>query len=92
MSGDVSLFGVYVPALLVAAIMAGGVLLALRRVLARLGFYRFVWHRTLVDVALYVLLLGATIAVLSPGHAPTAGSVTSSSLPVGSQAAAAGTP
>lgn len=92
MSGDVSLFGVYVPALLVAAIAAGGVLLILRRILARLGFYRFVWHRTLVDVALYVLLLGATIAALSRSPAPTAGAHTSSSLPVGAHAAAAATP
>ena len=92
MSGDVSLFGVYVPALLVAAIAAGGVLLVLRRVLARIGFYRFVWHRTLVDVALYVLLLGATIAVLSRGPAPTAVPVTSSSLSVGAPVPTAGIP
>ena len=33
-----------------------------RRVLGWLGFYRFVWHRPLFDLALLVLLVGGIVA------------------------------
>ncbi|HEU4698775.1 MAG TPA: DUF1656 domain-containing protein [Gemmatimonadales bacterium] len=64
MTGDISLFGVFVPALLVAALGAAVAQFVLRRVLARVGFYRHVWHRTLVDVALYIILLGLLVLLL----------------------------
>ena len=33
-----------------------------RRALGWLGFYRFVWHRPLFDLALLVLLVGGIVA------------------------------
>jgi hypothetical protein len=35
-------------------------------VLAWTGFYRFVWHRPLFDLALYVVLLGVVVSVAVP--------------------------
>ena len=35
-----------------------------RAVLGRIGFYRLVWHRPLVDLSLYVLILAAIVAYL----------------------------
>jgi len=37
--------------------------LAVKRVFASLGVYRFVWHRPLFDLAIYVILLGAVTAL-----------------------------
>lgn len=58
------IFGLHVTALLVWLLFA--LLLAglLRRVLERLGAYRFVWHRPLFDLALLVLLLGGIVALV----------------------------
>jgi hypothetical protein len=40
-------------------LLAFGLVIVIRRILARLGAYSLVWHRGLFDLALYVLLLGA---------------------------------
>jgi hypothetical protein len=32
-------------------------------VLARTGFYRFVWHRSIFDLGIYVLVLGLVVIV-----------------------------
>lgn len=67
MSGELNVYGIYVPWLLVLALLA----LVLTRLsswlLARLGFYRFVWHPALFDAALFVLLLGAVTFLSSTG-------------------------
>ncbi|GGD18020.1 DUF1656 domain-containing protein [Aureimonas glaciei] len=63
MTGDFSLFGVFVPKILVLALVAYGLNLVLKRVLASTGFYRLVWHPALFDLALFVLVLsGLAIA------------------------------
>ena len=59
MPAEFDLYGVYVPRLLVLMLLSLVLIIVLRRVLARLGVYSFVWHRGLFDLALYVLLLGA---------------------------------
>ena len=57
----VEFLGFYLPPLMLWA--AGAVIpfVIIRRVLARSGFYRFVWHRPLFNLALYVLLVGAVL-------------------------------
>jgi hypothetical protein len=35
----------------------------IRVILTRVGGYRLVWHRSLFNVALYVLILGALVAI-----------------------------
>ena len=54
----VEFFGFYLPPLILWASIALVLLAVLRRILERLDFYRFVWHRSLFNLALYVLLVG----------------------------------
>jgi hypothetical protein len=58
MIGEVSLAGVFVPTLLVLAMLALALSFALTRLLAAFGLYRFVAYRALVDLSLFVLILG----------------------------------
>jgi Protein of unknown function (DUF1656) len=64
MIGEIDIFGVFVPAVLVLMLIAYLINLVIRRVLTRIGFYRFVWHRSIFDLGIYVLVLG-TVVVLS---------------------------
>lgn len=64
MIGEFDIYGVFVPALLVWALVALLLTSVLRRVLARVGFYRLVWHRPLVDLSLLVIVLTIVTNVL----------------------------
>jgi hypothetical protein len=57
--GELDIYGVYFPIFVVFAAIAFVLMLVLRRVLDAFAFYRFVWHRPLFDLAVYVILLGA---------------------------------
>ena len=57
MIGEFDIYGVFVPALLVWALVAVPLTGVLRAVLARAGFYRLVWHRPLVDLSLLIIVL-----------------------------------
>lgn len=59
MTGHINLYGVFVPTLLVLLLAAYAVNGCLRALLARVGFYRFVWHPSLFNLALYIMVLGA---------------------------------
>lgn len=59
---EVDLFGVYVPPMFAFAAAAAVLWIALRWVLAGIGFYRFVWHPALFNVALYVLVLSVCVS------------------------------
>jgi hypothetical protein len=63
---EFDIYGVFVPALLVFAIVAFLLVLVLRRLLDAIGFYRFVWHRPLFDLALGVILFGVVAAYAEP--------------------------
>ena len=55
--------GFYLPPLM---LWAGGAIIPfviLRRLLERFGLYRFVWHRPLFNLAIYVLLMGGLVFV-----------------------------
>jgi hypothetical protein len=65
MIGEFDIYGVFVPALLVWALIALALTAVLRRCLAVIGFYRLVWHRALVDLSLFVLILAAVSSVMS---------------------------
>jgi Protein of unknown function (DUF1656) len=64
MIGEIDVYGVFVPALLVWGIVALVLAAVLRTGLARVGFYRLVWHRPLVDLSLFVIILAAVVALL----------------------------
>lgn len=57
--GEFDIYGVYIPTLAGFALIAFLCQLAVTNLLDRYGIYRFVWHRALFDLAIYVILLGA---------------------------------
>jgi hypothetical protein len=59
MIGEVSIYGLYLPPLLLLTLGALAVSKLLNLVLARTGFYRLVWHPALFDFSLFVIVLGA---------------------------------
>jgi hypothetical protein len=63
MIGELDIGGVFVPSLLLAALIAFGLTTVVRLSLRRLHLYRFVWHAGLFDVALFVVLLWVTAIV-----------------------------
>lgn len=65
MTGQLDLYGVFVPWFSVLALSAYGLFRMLTAVLARLGFYRAVWHRSLFNLALYITLLGGLSAAIN---------------------------
>jgi protein AaeX len=61
--GEFDIYGVYFPAFAVFAAIALLLQVAvINRLLNTLGFYRWVWHRALFDLAIYVILLGVVTA------------------------------
>ncbi|WP_338465588.1 DUF1656 domain-containing protein [Novosphingobium sp. ZN18A2] len=58
MNGEVAFHGIYVPTLLVFAVLAAVVTMGLVRIFNLLGLYRFVAYRALVDLCLFILVLG----------------------------------
>lgn len=62
MVGELDIYGVYFRAFAVFAAIVFVLQLAVKRLLDAHGIYRFVWHRALFDLALYVILLGVVTA------------------------------
>ncbi|MGI4732986.1 MAG: DUF1656 domain-containing protein [Janthinobacterium lividum] len=63
MTGEIAIGGVLVPALLFLALAALLLTVGLTRLLNLAGFYRVVAWRPLVDVTLYLLVLGLVVVV-----------------------------
>jgi hypothetical protein len=57
--GEVDIYGVFVPPLLLMVLAAMPLAAAVRMVLTRVGAYRFVWHRPLFDLSVFVIILYA---------------------------------
>jgi hypothetical protein len=70
MIGEIDIYGVFIPPLLAWGVIALPIAMALRAILGRIGFYRLVWHRPLVDLSLLVLIIAAVAAVLPRWIAP----------------------
>jgi hypothetical protein len=66
MTGEVSLFGVYVPGLLLLAIAAAVLTALASRLVGFFGLYRAFAYRPLVDVAIYILILGGLVLAFAP--------------------------
>jgi hypothetical protein len=66
MTGEVSLFGIYVPGLLLLAVAAAALTAIASRLLALFGLYRVFAYRSLVDVAIYILILGGLVLTFAP--------------------------
>lgn len=65
MISDINLSGVFLPALLVWAGLALLLTLLVRTALHRFGFYRWVWHSAVFDIAVFIILLGGVITLAS---------------------------
>ena len=61
MIGEISIGGVYVPAMLLLALAALILTGLLSRLLTLVNAYRAVEYRPLVDIALFVLILGLLV-------------------------------
>ena len=64
MPGEISIYGVFIPSLLVWMLAAFILTSAARAVLVRVGFYRLVWHRSLFNLALYAIVLGGVVGIV----------------------------
>lgn len=66
MTGEIALGGVFVPTLLLLAMIALLLSWAVTRLIGALGLYRFLAYRAIVDLSLFVLILGALAIFLPP--------------------------
>ena len=65
MTAEFDILGVYVPSLLVWAVLALALSGLLRRIFTRAGLYHRLWHPPLFDAAVFILLLGGLVAAAS---------------------------
>jgi len=61
---EMNIYGVLVPTLLVLLVSAYILKVVISRLLSAVGFYRFIWHPPLFNLALYVGLLGSLFTLL----------------------------
>lgn len=59
MTGEMALGGIYVPTLLLLALIALILSWALTRLIGAFGLYRFLAYRAAVDLSVFVIVLGA---------------------------------
>ena len=65
---EINLFGVFLSPFLGVGLLAFGILWILRFLLARAGFYRHVWHRSLVDLSLSLIVLEILVLIARRHH------------------------
>ena len=63
MIAELDIFGVLVAPIVAYALLTIPVMLVLRWVLARLGFFRLIWHPALFEVSLYLIILSLFVLV-----------------------------
>lgn len=64
MRSEIPFLGLYLPGLLLCAIIASVLWFIVDGVMLRSGGYRFFWHPPLARLALYFALLGLTVALI----------------------------
>ncbi len=63
MIGEVDILGVFIPAIMWLMGIAYVVSLVIRKLLGRTRFYNRVWHRSIFDLGLYVIVLGVVVTL-----------------------------
>ena len=58
---ELNIAGIYLAPIVLYAIVALPIFLVLRTILARVGFWRLVWHPALFETALYLSILSLLI-------------------------------
>jgi hypothetical protein len=61
MMTELNIAGIYLAPIVLYAIVALPIFLGLRVILARVGFWRLVWHPALFETALYLSILSLLI-------------------------------
>ena len=62
---EINLFGVYVAPMSLLMVGAWVVTIALRRLAARFGLLRYVWHPSLFAFAIYMIVLSSMVLVIA---------------------------
>lgn len=70
MIGEFDVAGVFIPAILVWAIVSMAIGLVVRSILRAMRFYQLVWHRGLFDLALFFILWGLVAATANSAGLP----------------------
>jgi protein AaeX len=62
---EINLFGVYVAPMSVMTVAAWVATIGLRRLAARFGLLRYVWHPSLFMFAVYMIVLSSIVLVIA---------------------------
>lgn len=62
---EINLLGVYVAPLFIIMALAWVLLVILRRIGARFGLFRYVWHPPLFSFAVYVILVSTIVLCMA---------------------------
>jgi hypothetical protein len=62
---EIDLFGVYVAPISVMIVAAWAVAIGLRRLAARFGLLRHIWHPTLFVFAVHVIVLSSIVLIVA---------------------------
>ena len=62
---EINLFGVYVAPISIMMVVAWFITIALRRIAARFGLLRRVWHPALFVFAVYIIVLSSWILIVA---------------------------
>jgi uncharacterized protein DUF1656 len=68
MNAEISIFGVFVPSILLWAVVAYLTTAGVVRGLRAVGAYRYVWHQSLFNLSMFVCLLGTSVLFFSKVH------------------------
>ena len=61
--GETNIYGVFVPTLLLFGLLALFLTALLARFFRQIGLYKYVWHRALFDLLLFIIILGGVTAL-----------------------------
>lgn len=65
MTGEIALSGIFIPTLLLLALLALILAWVVTRLIGAAGLYRFLAYRAAVDLSIFILILGG-LAILVP--------------------------
>jgi hypothetical protein len=65
---DMNIFGVYVTPFVPMMMLAAAIALPLLRLADRLGVTRYVWHSSLFNVAIYIIVLALVVIGMGDGN------------------------
>ena len=64
MEEEINIMGVYISPFALLLVVTFALFLPLRSYLDRVGFSQMVWHRSLADACIFVIILGLLVIIL----------------------------